>query len=225
MGSYVITRCAPKCLGSYVMITRCAPKCLGSYVMITRCAPKCYMEWARISLVCAPRNVAWRVIWNGLVYNHQLRPRWACMLPEFMAPLVTLCCVAIVGIASLDRLCQFHQAYQTVAAKLESERWLVEQCEDPHFFSKMHLHSDLCFVVENNARVGAFMLALREFTQSFLDGPYFFSGFLSHQGLLSWPVLCGGGLLLLLGPSWFVSTSRRSFQKQRWPQCIDYGDA
>lgn len=147
------------------------------------------------------------------------------MLPEFMVPLVTLCGIAIVGIAGLDRLCQFHQTYQTVAAKLESERWLVQQCEDPHFFSKMHLHSDLCFVVENNARVGALMLALREFTQSFLDGHYFFSTLLSQQGLFSWPILCGVALLLLLGPSWLVSSSRRSFQKQRWPQCIDYRDA
>jgi hypothetical protein len=148
------------------------------------------------------------------------------MLPEFMVPLVTLCAIAIAGIASLDRLCQFHQAYQTVAAKLESERWLVAQCEDPHFFSKMHLHSDLCFTVENNARVGAFMLALREFTQSFLGGhASLLAGLLSQQGLFSWPLLCGVALLLLLGPSWLVSTSRRSFQKQRWPQCLEYRDA
>jgi hypothetical protein len=69
------------------------------------------------------------------------------MLREFMIPLVTLCCMVIAGIASLDKLCLFHQTYQSVSARLESERWLLDQCSDPLFFSKMHTHSDLCFQV------------------------------------------------------------------------------
>jgi hypothetical protein len=69
------------------------------------------------------------------------------MLREFMIPLVTLCCMVIAGIASLDKLCLFHQTYQSVSAKLESERWLLEQCSDALFFSRMHTHSDLCFQV------------------------------------------------------------------------------
>lgn len=66
---------------------------------------------------------------------------------EFMVPLGTLCACVIVSIVGLDRLCLFHQTYQSMVAKLESERWLLEQCSDPHFFSKMHQHSNLCFQV------------------------------------------------------------------------------
>lgn len=66
------------------------------------------------------------------------------MLREFMLPLLTLCGCAVGGIAGLDRLCLFHQTYQAMVSKLQSERWLLEQCSDPHFFSKMHQHSDLC---------------------------------------------------------------------------------
>lgn len=69
------------------------------------------------------------------------------MLREFMVPLLTLCGCAVAGIAGLDRLCLFHQTYQAMVSKLQSERWLLEQCSDPHFFSKMHQHSDLCFQV------------------------------------------------------------------------------
>jgi hypothetical protein len=69
------------------------------------------------------------------------------MMREFMVPLTTLCACAIASIAGLDRLCLFHQTYQSMAAKLESERWLLQQCSDPHFFSRMHQHSDLCFQV------------------------------------------------------------------------------
>jgi hypothetical protein len=140
------------------------------------------------------------------------------MLREFMFPLVALCCCAIGGIAGLDRLCLFHQTYQAMTSKLESERWLLDQCSDPHFFSKMHQHSDLCFQVENNARVGAFMLALRQFTQSFLPQELLNSLAGSSRHLLSsWPVLCAGGACLLLAPSWLA----RNPGVRRWPECID----
>ena len=133
-----------------------------------------------------------------------------------MVPLTTLCFCAVASIACLDRLCLFHQTYQAVAAKLESERWLVQQCSDPHFFSKMHQHSDLCFQVENNARVGAFMLALRQLTQSFLPTEVT-AGLLSSSRLLSWPAFAALCLLLLLGPSWLVSSTRT----RRWPACTE----
>lgn len=163
------------------------------------------------------------------------------MLREFMYPLVTLCVMAIAGIAGLDKLCLFHQTYQAMASRLESERWLLEQCSDPHFFSRMHTHSDLCFQVENNARVGAFMLALRELTQSFLPQQSFLGPLLTsfHHHLLSWPVLGVLGALLLLAPSWLasvVSSTTRvlpiathhthpllppSSCGKRWPECAE----
>jgi hypothetical protein len=69
------------------------------------------------------------------------------MIRDFMVPLFTLCACAVASILGLDRLCLFHQTYQTMVSKLESERWLLQQCSDPHFFSKMHQHSTLCFQV------------------------------------------------------------------------------
>ena len=72
--------------------------------------------------------------------------------------------------------------------------------------------------VENNARVGAFMLALRQLTQSFLL-PETVTGLASSSYRLvsSWPALCGGAALLLLGPSWLASGGAR----RRWPACAD----
>jgi len=141
------------------------------------------------------------------------------MIREFMIPLVTLCCIVVAGVASLDKLCQFHQTYQAMSAKLESERWLLDQCSDPHFFSKMHTHSDLCFQVENNARVGAFMLALRDLTQTFLLQKL--AGTFLPQSLVSWPALAGAGAILLLAPSWLVSSSRSLHRSRGWPECND----
>ena len=142
------------------------------------------------------------------------------MLHEFMVPLVTLACCAVAGIAGIDRLCLFHQTYQTMVSKLENERWLLDQCSDPHFFSKMHQHSDLCFQVENNARVGAFMLALRHLTQSVLI-PDVIAGFAALLSRLSWPVLAGIGACLLIAPSWLVCSAQRPFHNRRWPECLD----
>lgn len=147
------------------------------------------------------------------------------MLMEFMVPLVTLCCSMVLCIACIDLLCQFHQIYEATSSKLAGEKWLLGQCDDPHFFSKMHLHSDICFTVENNARIGAFMLSLREFTQSLLGSDFLLGGRVGAWGLLarigSWPFLVCVGLLLLLGPSWLVSGSRAFYVRRHWPVCQD----
>ena len=72
--------------------------------------------------------------------------------------------------------------------------------------------------VENNARVGAFMLALRHLTQSFLPSDVWVGGALASARLASWPVLGGLALLLLLAPSWVVRGGRRTTS---WPRCTD----
>ena len=86
-----------------------------------------------------------------------------------------------------------------------SERWLLRQCEDPVFFSNMHTHTDICFLVENNARVGAFMLALRQMTQSFQI----------HQAILqldprpfTWTCMVVLACTLLFCPSLILSNAR-----------------
>jgi hypothetical protein len=142
------------------------------------------------------------------------------MLREFLVPVATLSFWMVLCVLSVNQLCQFHLIYQATAARLQSERWLRAQCEDPHFFSNMHLHSDLCFTVENNARVGAFMLSLREFTQGVLAGGGAGLAWIPHR-LLSWPVLLGAALVLLFLPSLLVGGCRSlvMHNQRRWPHC------
>lgn len=71
--------------------------------------------------------------------------------------------------------------------------------------------------VENNARVGAFMLALRELTQSVLLQDMLAS---VPARLVSWPWLAGlGALLLIVTPSWLAKTS--GAPPRYWPVCAD----
>ena len=146
------------------------------------------------------------------------------MLREFLVPLATLGFWMGVSVVCVNQLSVLYAVHRTVSARLHSERWLREQCADPHFFSNMHLHTDLCIAVENDARVGALMLSLREFTQGLL-GAGAQGGWLA-QRLLSWPALVGLLALLLFGPSWLVYSCRPA-RHGGWPECRDrcYKDA
>lgn len=144
------------------------------------------------------------------------------MLREFLVPLVTLVVSMTVCVCCIHHLCQFHQIYLGMSARLESERWLVAQCEDPHFFAKMHLHTDLCFTVSNNARVGALMLSLQDFTKVLLSsasmgGHWGFLGGWIARLLFSWVGAAGFGVLLMFGPAWVFSGARGL--GRRWPDC------
>lgn len=142
-----------------------------------------------------------------------------------MTKLIIVCFSMAFGVLCIDQACQFHRIYQTTSAKLEGERWLLGQCEDPNFFSKMHVHSDLCFTVSNNARVGGFMLSLRELTQSLLGSELFLNGRSGALGLLprvfSWPFVAGVCLIVFFAPSWLVRGSRGMSARHRWPHCKD----
>lgn len=145
------------------------------------------------------------------------------MLREFLVPVATLAVCMGVCVCCIHHLCLFHQIYLGMAARLESERWLVAQCDDPHFFAKMHLHTDLCFTVGDNARVGALMMALQEFTRRLLAVDVFVGrwggGWWVLRVLFSWTGAGLFALLLVLGPSWLFSGARA--MGRRWPDCKD----
>jgi len=135
------------------------------------------------------------------------------MLREFVAPVVVICSAAVSVIAALHAGAALYSRYETIQGRLESERWLVQRCRDPDFFANMHQHTDLCISVENNARVGAPMLALRDVTRDFLEHHV-----ASRIGWpeLSLPLLCVTVCALVWGPSWWRPA-------RRWPQCRDDG--
>ncbi len=135
------------------------------------------------------------------------------MLRECVAPVVLICATAVSVIAALHAAAALYSRYETIQGRLESERWLVVKCRDPDFFTNMHQHTDLCISVENNARVGALMLALRDVTRDFLEHHV-----ASRVGWpeLSLPALC----TLLCAAFWWPSWGR---PPRRWPQCRDDG--
>lgn len=142
------------------------------------------------------------------------------IMRDFVQPVVALAFWMGLSIVSLNQLCQLHQIYQGTSARLQSEQWLLRQCGDPHFFSNMHLHTDLCFTVENNARIGAFMLALREFTQGIIGSRSELRVWLIDR-LVSWPAVLCVLFLVLFAPSWLVLGCRSLHPSKRWAECRD----
>lgn len=135
------------------------------------------------------------------------------MLRECVAPVILISTAAVSVIAALHAGAALYSRYETIQGRLEGERWLVQRCRDPDFFANMHQHTDLCISVENNARVGAPMLALRDVTRDFLEHQI-----VSRIGWpeLSLPLACVAACALFFGPAWWRPV-------RRWPQPRECG--
>jgi hypothetical protein len=117
----------------------------------------------------------------------------------------------------LDCLGELYAAYRRAALRLEDERWLLDNCKDPVFFSKMRAHPTVCNQVEANARIGAFWAALKEVTDVARVAwqPYILT-------------IITGGMVLL--PLCWVCAGRmsagRAVRRRRyeWGECIPLHD-
>jgi hypothetical protein len=52
----------------------------------------------------------------------------------------------------ISRIFLLHEAYISESNKQADERWLLEKCKEPEFYSNIRQHTDLCTEVANNAR-------------------------------------------------------------------------
>lgn len=131
--------------------------------------------------------------------------------------------LSAVGVAfGLDYLGAFYAAYKRACMRLEDEKWLLEKCREPVFYSKMRAHTQVCSEVETNARIGAVWAALREVT----DGAR-----ITWQPYL---VGCAFATIIVL-PVFFLCAARLSHRcavvrrRKAWAECIpfhsDFGPA
>ena len=83
---------------------------------------------------------------------------------DIVGAVVSMLVSVVSTAAGLDCLGALYTAYKRACMKLDDEKWLLENCRDPTFYSKMRAHPMVCSEVETNARIGAFWTALREVT-------------------------------------------------------------
>lgn len=65
-----------------------------------------------------------------------------------------------VGTFCISRVFLLHEAYVAESNKRTDERWLLQQCKDPEFYSNIRQHTDLCTEVANNAGASLLLKAL-----------------------------------------------------------------
>ena len=85
-------------------------------------------------------------------------------LTDIVSAMVSMLVSVVGATATLDCLGALYTAYKRACMRLDDEKWLLENCKDPIFFSKMRAHTTVCGEVETNARIGAFWSALKEVT-------------------------------------------------------------
>lgn len=104
----------------------------------------------------------------NLVYLHFDEPPLLCKrmstpamafgagLRNILASLWMVWCLTFV----ISRIFLLHDAYISESNRRADERWLLERCREPEFYSNLRQHTDLCTAVEKNARSSLFLTAL-----------------------------------------------------------------
>jgi hypothetical protein len=94
---------------------------------------------------------------------------------------------AVMGLWILSRIPTFHRAYTEHQQRLDDDEWLLVQCADPEFFTKMRRHASVCDDVRATFARPTWLVA--------------FQACIPTAPVLGWQEVVLGGLVLLLAPS------------------------
>ena len=98
------------------------------------------------------------------------------------------------------RFVVFVEAFREVQQVQHDEKWLLENCRDPEFYSKMRQHTDLCMMVQRNAERSPALFALNAVANTaHLCGRYSCQDMLVSLGDRGWPLLVWAALAVVLG--------------------------
>ena len=110
----------------------------------------------------------------------------------------------------VSRLFIFYESYTLFLATLRDERWLLEQCESPEFYTNLRIHTDLCNEVRRNAERSPVLIALNAVAQtSHLCGRHSCTEALTFlSSSTGWPVLVAVVVTVLLAPTVLIRVAR-----------------
>jgi len=70
--------------------------------------------------------------------------------------------VSWISIIIVGCIYDFHVAYISFIERSKSEEWLLEHCQDDHFFHKMAYHTDVCAMVVGNSIIWPSLYGINE---------------------------------------------------------------
>lgn len=123
------------------------------------------------------------------------------MIREMISSVFTVIVALAVGFYLLDQIAGLYGEYQKIRAMLEDDAYIRNKCRDPIFFSEIRRHTDICMSIENNAKIGAFMLALKNVTSNALQ----FEDIAQFMKNASWPFLGTLAIACLVCPSLLIT--------------------
>ncbi len=110
----------------------------------------------------------------------------------------------------VSRLFVFYEAYVDYLRVLKDERWLLEQCSSPEFYTNMRTHTDLCNSVRRNAERSPVLIALNEVAgTAHLCGRHScMDSMAALSSSAGWPVVVAIVVTVLLAPTVLMRVAR-----------------
>ena len=120
--------------------------------------------------------------------------------------------VSWIFIIIVGRIYDFHVAYISFIEQTKSEEWLLEHCQDDHFFHKMAYHTDVCALVMSNSIIWPSLYGINESMGKMkLCGLYDCSTLFSIVYSGGFPVLLCIFLLYIVTPSFILPLLQRMY--------------
>jgi hypothetical protein len=66
---------------------------------------------------------------------------------------ISIVTISWISILIVGRIYDFHVSYISFIEQIKSENWLLQQCENDHFFHHMQYHTDVCSTVLSNSLI------------------------------------------------------------------------
>ena len=144
--------------------------------------------------------------------ERDIPPTHAATLREGVTVAAWVALVAWLVAVTLDAGASLSSAYSDASRRLAEDEWLLENCRDPVFHSRMSARTNVCAEVEASARLGAAGAALREVTEVYrlrMEGVWghWFGHVLGFEALVVVVVL--GLVALFVGWMCVQTASRR----------------
>ena len=120
--------------------------------------------------------------------------------------------VSWISILIVGRIYDFHVAYISFIERTKSEEWLLEHCQDDHFFHKMAYHTDVCATVVDNSIIWPSLYGINEsMSKMKLCGFYDCSHLLHIIYSGGVPVMMCVVLLYIVTPSFILPLLQRMY--------------
>jgi hypothetical protein len=131
-----------------------------------------------------------------------------------LANSITIVFVSWLSVLLVGRIFDFHQMYIKFIDQINSEKWLLEQCQQDHFFHNMAYHTDVCTQVLTNSKTSPILYSINaSMAQLKMCGFYDCFTFMSliYQGGM--PAILCLVLVYVLTPSFLIPWMHIAYNK------------